>query len=516
LGSDRDVLTASFFIDLSALDPGPLTPPGAISNMATTDVGGDFRVSLASDGEVSWYATWSSTVELSGAIGSDEDIFFARSGDNGTTWTNVIAVSDLALQDSGRDINPVIAFDGECVLVVAWASQSVPGTGAITDYDIFFTRSEDHGLTWSPSARVKTTGASDAGDDGFFDVSLATDGQGTWVCAWDSTDPLSGSGTDYDIMYAVSTDNGVTWGTPRLLNSTAASDTLPDTFCRLATDGNGRWIATWDSFEPIAGSGTDRDIMYAVSTDGGQNWGMASPLGTNAAGDVGEDALPSIAAGRGGRWMAVWQSNDDLGGLGPDFDIVASTSSNGGMTWSAPVPVNTHAPGDPGFDSEPWVATDGTGRWVVAWWSTADVGGMLGPDADVLWSTSRDLGASWSDAAVLNSDADTDVSFERSVRVATNARGTWLAGWESSGDSASPFGADFDVLQARFALAPLCPGDTNGDQTVDFDDLNRVLELWAVTDADPEWDPSVDLVPSGRIDFADLNAVLTAFGTYCD
>ncbi len=519
LGSDRDVLTTSFFIDVSMFDPGPLTSPGALLDSATSDVGVDCRPAVASDGALSWYAVWTSTVELSAAVNDDEDIFFARSGDNGLTWTDAIAVSDMALNDAGRDWNPAIAYDGDCVLVVAWASESIPGTMGITDFDIFFTRSEDHGLTWSPTARLKTTGATDgSGDDGVFEVSLATNGNGVWMCAWDSTATQGGSGSDADIQVAVSTDNGISWGAPTLLNSTATSDLLPDTFCRLAVDAaSDRWIAVWDSFEPAGGTGTDRDIFYAVSDDAGGSWSNAAPLTSGAMSDMGEDALPMIASGPGGTWIVAWQSMDDLGGtIGADADIVFSVSADGGATWSEAAPVDAGAVDDLGFDSEPCVASDNSGNWVVAWTSTEDVDGTLGPDPDVFEARTHDMGTTWTTPAVLNSDAADDSSFERSPRLASNGHGAWLAVWESSGDPGSVFGADLDVLEAGFALPVRCPGDTTGDLATDFEDLNRVLELWAVTAADPEWDESVDVSPNGAIDFGDLNEVLTFFGTYCD
>jgi hypothetical protein len=41
---------------------------------------------------------------------------------------------------------------------------------------------------------------------------VTTDGQGTWVAVWDSTDSLGGTiGTDGDILVARSTDGGLTW-----------------------------------------------------------------------------------------------------------------------------------------------------------------------------------------------------------------------------------------------------------------------------------------------------------------
>ncbi|MEQ8850861.1 MAG: agmatine deiminase family protein [Phycisphaerales bacterium] len=57
--------------------------------------------------------------------------------------------------------------------------------------------------------------------------------------------------------------------------------------------------------------------------------------------------------------------------------------------------------------------------------------------------------------------------------------------------------------------APTCPGDADGDNMVDFDDLNEVLIAWGTTN------PAGDLNGSGFVDFDDLNEVLMHWGTTC-
>ncbi|MCA9311065.1 MAG: hypothetical protein KDA21_07655, partial [Phycisphaerales bacterium] len=62
-------------------------------------------------------------------------------------------------------------------------------------------------------------------------------------------------------------------------------------------------------------------------------------------------------------------------------------------------------------------------------------------------------------------------------------------------------------------LAPLpCPGDTNGDGQVNFDDLNEVLAQWA-TMVKPG--SGADVNGDGFVDFSDLNEVLANWGAAC-
>lgn len=71
-----------------------------------------------------------------------------------------------------------------------------------------------------------------------------------------------------------------------------------------------------------------------------------------------------------------------------------------------------------------------------------------------------------------------------------------------------------DDSDAVFAILGGCPGDVNGDNLVNFADLNAVLSEFGQTGA-PGFSPS-DLNNDGAVNFADLNAVLSAFGADCN
>lgn len=58
---------------------------------------------------------------------------------------------------------------------------------------------------------------------------------------------------------------------------------------------------------------------------------------------------------------------------------------------------------------------------------------------------------------------------------------------------------------------PACPGDTNGDNRVDFADLNGVLGVFGQVRPGLAADVNRD----DRVDFQDLNTVLGAFGVVC-
>ncbi len=73
---------------------------------------------------------------------------------------------------------------------------------------------------------------------------------------------------------------------------------------------------------------------------------------------------------------------------------------------------------------------------------------------------------------------------------------------------------DGDLLYANalcfVAASAGCPGDTNGDNIVNFADLNAVL-----ADFGNSGDLAGDVDGDGTVNFADLNLVLSAFGSEC-
>ena len=171
----------------------------------------------------------------------------------------------------------------------------------------------------SAKAPLNTNAASDSAKDE--KPSLATDGQGNWVCAWSSAG-AAGFGSDQDIMVAHSTNNGTTWSAPAPLNTNAAGDVGSDGSPRLLTDGQGRWISTWLT----TNYGGDWDIAYAISTDLGVTWNPPTPVNTNAYSDSPsiDDGSNSIAfdTDKKGRWITAWSSNNTLGGtIGPNYNI---------------------------------------------------------------------------------------------------------------------------------------------------------------------------------------------------
>ncbi len=438
IGTDADILTAR-----STDNGATWTAPAVLNTNAAVDGSHDWNPRAATDGAGNWVVVWQSPEDI-GGIGTDADILTARSTDDGATWTAPAALNSNAAADSEVDFFPQVATDGAGNWVTVWQSYEDIGGGIGADSDILTARSTDDGATWTAPAALNTNAATDdtAGDSC---PQLTSDGAGNWIATWMFRGPTS---NDNDLLRARSSDNGATWTAPAALNINGTIDSQPDNVPHLATDGAGIWIAAWQSMEDLAGIGSEHDILFARSGDDGASWTIPAPLNTNAQTDSGQDYAVQIATDGGGNWVAAWEATGTSGGLGFDRDILTARSTDGGITWTAPAALNAYAGSDSGDDWLPQIVTDNVGTWLAVWDSQTDLAG-IGSDLDILFARSMDNGATWTAPVALNTNAGTDVDSDRSAGVTTDGTGNWVAVWESSTDLGGTSGSDYDILTAR-------------------------------------------------------------------
>lgn len=315
----------------------------------------------------------------------------------------------------------------------------------------------------------------DANGDGRYDaaVDLATDGAGNWVAA--TTGPY----------VSTSSDNGVTWSTPVLVLPGNAAPGIwayePD----VVTDGAGTWLLAWAEDPDGALFGVDAEVYLSRSTDNGATWTTGVPFASNAGTDLEYDNRPRLATDDAGKWMAVWHASDPVN---DDDDLMFTTSSDNGLTWSAVDWIDPLAPFESQDDNWPTVATDATGNWVVAynnnpsnttgklrvfrstdfgttWTGPKQINTTLGltvadiessgPGVFVVAhanlnanvSRSTDGGVNWTSAPVSGSLS----AAQHRTRIATDRQGGWVIVWATNNDPDGKTGNDADVAVSRSA-----------------------------------------------------------------
>lgn len=445
---------------------------------ATQDAGDDYTPAIAY-GQGKWVVAWSSNDALNKTKKSDQDIFYSVSTD-AKTWASPKAIATDPALKGADDAQPDIATDAQGTWFVVWSSTADLGGKLNDDYDIIGVRSIDNGATWKDLGAVANNADNDSEGWCLYGCTpgkreddwaprIATSGS-TWRVAWTGKSRVinvAQSGCqDYGKPPKIHTQvtaniadlPTVSWKGPYCVGAVTMAE---NSAAALAADKAGNWVLPFvsDGSTMSANLGPDYDVLVTYGNDTqwptfSHPWNLSEPMASYAAQDSEHDYFPDIAVA-GSTWIAVWQSavqNLTSGGqtfaLGADYDILAAVSQDAGKTWSAPVPVNSNATSDAGNDITPRIATNGS-EWVVAWASNDPLDGALGSDFDILLSTSKDNGATWTPVSALAANAASDLGDDTAPALATDGK-NWVVVWQSVEDGGS--GPDSDIIFSAFTL----------------------------------------------------------------
>jgi hypothetical protein len=308
------------------------TPPRELFASTAPSSNQNFDLAFGND---TWGVVWQFR-GLLGASRSEELVMYARSVDDGASWTEPTLLSPPGVEAWF----PAVATDGLGNWVVVWRA----------DEDIMIVRSVDDGASWTSARPLGATGT----DIGFeIRPDVAADHTGTMIAVWaEYVDSFV-----FDVRHARSTDAGVTWSTPAFFPGESHNNKYPS----IAADGLGNWMAVWDGFH----ADIDRDVHASHSRDGGQTWTVALPVNTNYATDgiFKDDERARVASDGHGNWLVAWRLNPH--GSGGTIDVLGAISSDLGRNWTDPGPLHS---GDT-TSSDLWhdLIADGRGNWLVSW-----------------------------------------------------------------------------------------------------------------------------------------------------
>lgn len=215
------------------------------------------------------------------------DIFFSHSSDNGTSWSSPINIS----KNKGDCKRPAMTMDIDGNLNVSWEDDT---SG---NYEIYFSRSIDGGASWSPVVNISNNSSLS------FKPAMAMDSVGNLSVIWED-DSIG----DYEIYFSRSTDNGVSWSPAVKISNYSTSFHKPIiTSDRLgnpnvsrphiAIDNAGNINVIWNNHLP-----ENVDIYFRRSVDGGESWSPSINISNNQ-----EDSYnPSITVNILGDLNIVW------------------------------------------------------------------------------------------------------------------------------------------------------------------------------------------------------------------
>ena len=246
----------------------------------------------STNGGASWTAsqrlTWNSGSSLAPAIDVDnsgnpyvvwfdstpgnEEIYFKKSPDKGTTWST----NQRLTWNAGDSSHPAIDVNSSGHINIVWHDDT---SG---NYEIYYKKSTNGGAGWAMSGRLTwTVGGSLVPD-------IAADTFGLTHVVW-----YEDTSTFPEIYYTKSTDGGASWLKSQRLTWTSGNSRDP----AIAADPFGYIHLVWTDLTP-----GNWEIYYKKGTGGGAAWTAIQRLSWTP----GDSYQPDIAVDGSGNLYLVW------------------------------------------------------------------------------------------------------------------------------------------------------------------------------------------------------------------
>jgi hypothetical protein len=310
--------------------------------------------------------------------------------DGGRTWKDNGPLPGFEAYDTTSDISFAFSSSGVAYAAVLACSGECPQSGRPSG--IFVSRSTDGGRTWSNPATVFV----DSSGQTFSDKPWITvdrskgPNAGTVYVGWNLDgdgfgDPDRGGdhgsadrpaarahaaqeadGSPVGLVVASSSDGGLTFSAPVVVQPFTKTRFPLGAIPQVSP--NGTLSVVYSSSDTNTGIADQLKIVQ--STDAGRTFstprviqriqGLPNHLPNSTFRNF---SLPSFAVSRkDGSMVTVWA--DERNG---DADILATTSTDGGLTWTAPVRVNHDRLGNGKDQFEPEIAVAPNGTYTCSW-----------------------------------------------------------------------------------------------------------------------------------------------------
>lgn len=298
---------------------------------------------------------------------------------------------------------PAIQFDRRDTIHLAWLEKKG------TDNEVKLVRMSGENQALAPSVIVNREGRGPAAIHQA--PGLAIGPEGSVYVTWSASNHTSGGMFASDLLLARSTDGGLTFLDPAIVNDDGKP--ISHTFEDLLVGQDGHVYLSW-----LDGRAKDRSgaaALFACSQDQGRSIGqnvvidgMACPC-----------CRPAVATAPDGKVWVAWRKTFE----GNIRDIVLAQSSDKGRSFSAPILVNRDGWV---FDAcphrGPSLAFDRDGRLYVGWYTEG-----IDEQPRIYIATSDDNGKTFSKPVALHTSA---TSLPDHLRMAVHPDGLVVAVWE--------------------------------------------------------------------------------------
>jgi hypothetical protein len=247
-------------------------------------------------------------------------IIQSSTSQSGGTWSTPV---DLSASGQSAQV-PQVSVDSTGLATAVWYRYD--GSN-----DIIQSSTSQSGGIWSAPVDLSASG------QGAYSPQVSVDSTGLATAVWARSD-----GSDYVIQSSTSQSGGA-WSTP--VDLTASGQTAFGQ--QVSVDSTGLATAVW-----YRSDGSKNRIQSSTSQSGGI-W--STPVDLSAGGQSAYD--PQVSVDSTGLAIAVWNRFDGSN------DIIQSSTSQSGGTWSAPV--NLSASGGNAYGQQ--VSVDSTGLATAVW-----------------------------------------------------------------------------------------------------------------------------------------------------
>jgi len=263
-------------------------------------------------------------------LGFSPGLFSHFSTNFGRTWSaqKTVATNDQDRAVLDSDGSPSSPYYGRTYSL--WVQFAPP-------YPVVFSSTDDGAVTWTAPTQINQPSQRCQGGD------IATASNGVVYACWAAVIPTSPFTEDY-VGFASSTNGGTTWQVTENafdMNGIAGQMTqkgnirvngLP----RLAVDESGGprngWIYTVTTERNLAPAGSDPDIVFHRSTNGGATWSAGVRVNQDAVNNGKIQYFPAIHVDETGALNVLFY--DDRFTTSDSTGVLLARSDDGGITWN--------------------------------------------------------------------------------------------------------------------------------------------------------------------------------------